>query len=150
MAVVLPNFSSRRLSPRRGVAERAEPAIGLRFLNLQNALEPNDLLELEYCIRRVTPDQVDRLELSVIWFTEGKSTEDIGVHLFQTLSPEDLCEQGCDEPRHLSTLMPTTPLSYEGQLFKIRWCVRIRLFLKNGREITTEQPFYLGNLTVEV
>ncbi|GAB5403769.1 MAG: hypothetical protein Aurels2KO_20000 [Aureliella sp.] len=150
MAVVLPNFSSRRLSPRRGVAKRTEPAIGLRFLGLQNALEPNELLEFEYCVRRVTPEQVDRLELSVIWFTEGKGTEDIGVHLFQTLSSDDLCTHGCEEPRRISTLMPATPLSYEGQLFKIRWCVRIRLFLKNGREITTEQPFYLGNLTVEV
>lgn len=150
MAVVLPNFSSRRISTRRGVAQSAEPAIGLRFLGLQNALEPKETLEFEYCVRSVKAEDVDRVELSVVWFTEGKGTEDIGVHLFETLSPEQLCQQGCDSPRRVSTVMPTTPLSYEGRLFKIRWCVRIRLFLNNGREITTEQPFYLGNLTVEV
>ncbi len=33
---------------------------------------------------------------------------------------------------------------------KIRWCVRLRLFLKGGREISAEQPFYLGHVTREV
>jgi len=150
VAVVLPNFSSRRLPPRGGVAQRTEPAIGLRLLSLQQVIEPREELEFEYCIRRVEPEQIDRLEVSVIWYTEGKGTEDIGVHLFQTFSPEQLKSAGCEHPQVVNTQLPASPLSYEGRLFKIRWCCRIRLFLTDGREISTEQPFYLGQLTNEV
>lgn len=150
MAVVLSNFSSRRLPVRRSVAHRSEPAIGLRFLTLQTVLEPQELLEFEYCIKRVDIKQVDHLELSVLWFTEGKGSEDIGVHLFENVSGEELAQRSFESPRIVQTLLPASPLSYEGSLFKIRWCVRLRLFLNDGREITTEQPFYLGHLTVEV
>ncbi len=150
MAVVLPSFSSRRVSSKRGLALRAEPAIGLRFLTLQTAMEPGELLELEYCIKRVAADLIDRLEVSVVWFTEGKGTEDIGVHLFQNIPGAELGAAGVDQPRRIVSELPASPLSYEGKLFKIRWCVRLRLYLKDGREITSEQPFYLGHLTAEV
>ena len=36
-----------------------------------------------------------------------------------------------------------TPLSYHGLLIRLTWCVRLRLYLTGGREIVTEQPFYL-------
>ncbi len=150
MAVVLPSFSSRRVSAKRGLALRAEPAIGLRLLSLQNAVEPCDTLELEYCVQRVSMEQIDRLELSIVWFTGGKGTEDIGVHLFESLTPDQLSASQLERPVRLSTVLPAGPLSYEGKLFQIRWCARIRLFLTNGREITSEQPFYLGHLTTEV
>ncbi len=150
MAVVLPSFSSRRVSAKRGLALRAEPAIGLRLLSLQNAIEPCESLELEYCVKRVSLEQIDRLELSIVWFTEGKGTEDIGVHHFESFTPEEISPDGLGQPVRLSTTLPAGPLSYEGKLFQIRWCVRLRLFLTNGREITNEQPFYLGHITKEV
>ena len=95
-------------------------------------------------------DLIDHLEVSVVWFTEGKGSEDIGVHLFENLGQEELSDMVLDSPHRVETELPQAPLSYEGQLFKIRWCVRLRLFLTDGREITAEQPFYLGHLTVEV
>jgi hypothetical protein len=36
-------------------------------------------------------------------------------------------------------------LSYEGELLTIRWCVRLRAFLRGGREACLEHPFRLGN-----
>lgn len=150
MAIVLPKFSGRRLSSSRPLKERTEPAIGLRFLSLQQVNEPNEVLEFEYCLQRVSAQLIDRLELSVMWFTEGKGSQDIGVHLFQRVSGTQLAEVPLDQPRRLSTQLPSSPLSYEGRLLKIRWCVRLRLYLNDGREITAEQPFYLGHLTVEV
>lgn len=150
MARVLPKFPRRRVSPKRRLKRRCEPALGLRLLTLQPALEPHDLLELEYCLRRVEPSEVDQLELSVMWRTEGKGTEDIGVHFFESLSGAELSDLINARPKHACTTMPASPLSFEGSLLKIRWCVRLRLHLADGREITTEQPFYLGHLTSEI
>jgi hypothetical protein len=150
VAIVLPKFPSRRLSARRSIAVRTEPAIGLRLLTLQQALEPAEILSFEYCLKRVTTAMVDRLEVSVMWCTEGKGNDDLGVHLFESFNREQLAQQPLNQPRQVNTMLPNYPLSYEGRLMKIRWCVRLRLYLSDGREITAEQPFYLGHLTREV
>lgn len=150
MAIVLPKFPGRRLSTGRKVAICTEPAVGLRLLSLQEVLEPNETLEFEYCLRRVTAEMLDRLEISVMWCTEGKGSEDLGVHFFESVSREQLSSRPLGQPRPVVTVLPTHPLSYEGRLMKIRWCIRLRLYLSDGREITSEQPFYLGHLTVEV
>lgn len=150
MARVLPKFPSRRLSPQRRLVRRAEPALGLRFLALQPRLEPNELLEFEYRVQRVARREVDRLEISVMWYTEGKGTEDFGVHLFDSISGDELTSVIDGEPHPIVTTLPSCPLSYEGSLLSIRWCVRLRLYMTDGREVTTEKPFCLGHLTVEV
>jgi hypothetical protein len=111
---------------------------------------PGDALEFEFSIHRVAAEKIDSLEASVLWSTEGKGSEDIGVHFFERISGSELTRKPLSEPRSLSTVLPHCPLSYEGQLMKIRWCVRLRLFLTAGREILAEQPFYLGNVTREV
>lgn len=150
MAIVLPKFPSRRLSTRRSIAVRTEPAVGLRLRSLQQGLEPGETLDFEFCLKRVTPEMVDRLEVSVMWCTEGKGSEDLGVHLFESISREQLAARPLGQPRQVATVLPLYPLSYEGRLMKIRWCVRLRLYLSDAREITAEQPFYLGHLTLEV
>ncbi len=150
MAIVLPKFPSRRLSTRRSIAVRTEPAVGLRLLTLQQAMEPREALEFEYCLKRVTAVMVDRLEVSVMWSTEGKGSEDLGVHHFECVTREQLSDRPLTQARSISTVLPSHPLSYEGRLMKIRWCIRLRLYLSDGREICAEQPFYLGHLTLEV
>lgn len=113
-------------------------------------MEPGDTLDFEFSIHRVPAESIDGLEASVLWFTEGKGSEDIGVHFFERLSGTQLSQTPLQTPRLMSTKLPHCPLSYEGRLMKIRWCVRLRLFLKGGREISAEQPFYLGHVTREV
>ena len=108
------------------------------------------MLEFEFSIHRVPVESIDGLEASVLWSTEGKGSEDIGVHFFERLSGSQLSEGSLHLPHLMSTKLPLCPLSYEGRLMKIRWCVRLRLFLKGGREISAEQPFYLGHVTREV
>ncbi len=95
-------------------------------------------------------ESVERLEISVMWRTEGKGSEDFGVHFFDCVAGQDLHEVIAKHQNHVCTTLPAAPLSYEGRLISIRWCVRLRLFLVDSRKITAEQPFYLGNLTVEV
>jgi hypothetical protein len=150
VAIVLPKFSRRGASSGERSTRRTEPAIGLRLLSLHPGLEPGDTLDFEFSIHRVPAESIDGLEASVLWTTEGKGSEDIGVHFFERLSGSQLSERPLPEPHVLSTRLPLCPLSYEGRLMKIRWCVRLRLFLHGGREISAEQPFYLGNVTREV
>jgi hypothetical protein len=150
VAIVLPKFSRRGSSTGERITRRTEPAIGLRLLSLHAGLEPGDTLDFEFSIHRVPAESIDGLEASVLWTTEGKGSEDIGVHFFERLSGSQLSERSLQQPRTLSTKLPLCPLSYEGRLMKIRWCVRLRLFLKGGREISAEQPFYLGHVTREV
>ena len=150
MADVSSEFSSRRLSPRRTVAGRTEPALGLRLLNLQPGFLPGDLLEFEYSIHRISAQRIERLEISVAWYTEGKGSEDFGVHHFESHSRAQLVTKSLSQPRLATAILPGSPLSFEGRLFKIRWCVRLRLFLANGREISTEHPFFLGTVTKEL
>lgn len=83
-----------------------------------------------------------RIELSVLWHTEGKGTEDLGVILFQEWSSG---KQHLDfgQPQPFSVRMPRTPLTYDGQLVKILWIARVRVrWLPNG-EMLSETPFLL-------
>jgi hypothetical protein len=150
VAIVLPKFSRRGTPVRERSTRRTEPAIGLRLLTLHPGVEPGDTLDFEFSIHRVPAASIDGLEASVLWYTEGKGSEDIGVHFFERLTGDQLHENSLQQPRQMSTKLPMCPFSYEGQLMKIRWCVRLRLFLKGGREISAEQPFYLGHATREV
>ena len=36
--------------------------------------------------------------------------------------------------------------AYPGVTIKIRWCVRVRAFLRRGKEVFFEQSFVLGDL----
>ena len=150
MAIVLPKFPRRGATALQRPTRRTEPAIGLRLLSLHPGLEPGDTLDFEFSIHRVPAENIDGLEASVLWSTEGKGSEDIGVHFFERLTGAQLSERSLQQPRTMSTRLPMCPFSYEGRLLKIRWCVRLRLFLKGGREISAEQPFYLGHVTREV
>jgi hypothetical protein len=94
-------------------------------------------------VSRVTLDSLTAIEISVLWYTEGKGDTDLHVHHFQRLEEEQIRRSGLADEHSLACLLPPTPLSYHGRLIRLRWCVRMRLFLTDGREIVTEQPFYL-------
>jgi hypothetical protein len=48
--------------------------------------------------------------------------------------------------RQLRTVLPNSPLTYAGVTLKIRWCVRVRAFLRRGKVAFFEQSFVLGNV----
>ena len=50
-------------------------------------------------------------------------------------------------PQRFSTTLPRSPLSYDGQIVKIRWCVRVRAFLQRGKEVVGQKVFRLGNVS---
>lgn len=149
--------------------------MSIRLLSLQPCFEPGDVLEGEYSIapfllldrvqrssnllayvprsvaaKNGSPNSVQGLELSLIWYTEGKGTEDIGVHYFERFSANDIYQNVANRTCNFSVKLPLSPLSYEGYLMKLRWCVRARLFTTKGNEVCTQLPFYLGQVTREV
>ena len=148
MARVLPKIPSRRLSTQRRLIRRTEPALGLRLLSLQPRLEPKELLEFEYRVQRVAAEEIERLEVSVLWLTEGKGTTDLGVHFFASFDGQQL-ESIVSKPQLIVTTLPTCPLTFAGDLFSIRWCIRLRLYLRDGSEYAAEREFALGHLDFE-
>ncbi len=100
----------------------------------------------EFQIDAVDAAELRTVELSVLWYTEGKGDEDLGVHHFERWTDEDAAGQPLVELRKFAVPLPNSPLSYEGVLIKLRWCVRVRIFLKNGKEFYAEVPFRLGNI----
>jgi hypothetical protein len=101
-------------------------------------------MRFDYQIDAIEESEVSAVEASVLWQTEGKGDQDIGVHFFERRVPGDL---QCDDVRALRTsyvALPKSPLSYHGEVLQIRWLVRVRVFVKGGKEHVTERPFILS------
>ncbi len=122
----------------------------IRLLGLQPTYMPQDILEFEYRVANIQQSAISAVEVSVVWLTEGKGTEDLGVHFFQRLTGNSLAASDWSVPQPIQVPLPNSPLSYEGRLLKISWCVRVRFYLNDGTELVAQQPFYLGTVTREV
>jgi hypothetical protein len=123
-----------------------DPLIALTLDRSPRIYRGGETVRIEYQIDAVKPDEIQAIEASVLWFTEGKGEPDMGVHFFRRTTPDDV-DQGDMRPlQRLDVALPLTPFSYDGVILKIRWCVRIRLFLTKGREYIEEQTFQLGDL----
>jgi len=122
------------------------PTIEVKLEGGRRAFQPGEVLSGEYWIRPADDQEVRAVELSVLWYTEGKGDEDLAVHHFQRT------ECAADQPLEMSapwsfrTVLPESPLTYEGLLVKIRWCVRVRIFLGRSKEFFVEEPFHLGSV----
>ena len=110
------------------------------------AYRPGETLCGEYWIESAEPGEVKAVEVSVLWYTEGKGEEDFAVHDFRRVTIDERLPA---DPRCLgefSTVLPHSPLSYDGQIIKLRWCVRVRAFLAHGREVIGQYAFRLGSV----
>jgi hypothetical protein len=90
--------------------------------------------------------EVRSVELSVLWHSEGKGDEDLGLCLFKELSGADGEWIDPREVRKFSARLPGSPLSYDGILVKILWCVRVRVASSDGSRASAEVPFVLGGV----
>jgi hypothetical protein len=123
-----------------------DPLLSLCIVGTRTAFSAGDELIAEYQLDSVDPDEIQAVEASVLWYTEGKGEEDMGVHFFERRLPGDEEEGDLRPMRRVRTRLPNSPLSYNGAILSIRWCVRLRLFLRRGREFVLEQPFTLGSV----
>lgn len=121
-----------------------DPLISIRQQTTERLYHPGDLLICDYQIDAVDAADLQAVEASVLWYTTGKGDEDLGVHFFQRRTPYD-AEQGDLRRLHrFQTILPPSPLSYRGAILRIRWVVRVRTFLRRGREQVADQAFQLG------
>jgi hypothetical protein len=121
-------------------------ALNLSLLDARVDFAPGETLAVEYNLDPSCADEIEALEISVLWFTEGKGDEDMAVHFFERIERETVGFVDFRRPRKFETVLPTAPLSYEGVIVKIHWCVRARAFLARGKQLVEECPFRLGNI----
>jgi hypothetical protein len=121
-----------------------EPEIMIRLDESGQTYSPGGTLSGEYRVDAVDAQALQAIEVSVLWHSEGKGDEDLAVHEFWR---KDVDSGELGDPRRpsrFSTTLPQSPLSYDGQIVKIRWCVRVRVIFKRGRDLVAQKVFRLG------
>ena len=124
----------------------SDPAVSIRFDGNGQVYRPGQTLEGEYLLESVPPGTVKAIEVSVLWYSEGKGDEDLAVHEFWRRSAEDGELLDPRQPQQFITTLPQSPLSYHGLIMKLRWCVRVRAFLERGKEVVGQKVFQLGEV----
>ena len=112
-------------------------------LDKETSYQPGDFLICEYEIELAESSEIKVLETSVLWSTEGKGEQDIGVHFFER--KKSLPPAAYLQTQKLSTVLPATPLSYRGRVLNVDWFVRVKIFFANGRTFTENRMFQLGD-----
>ena len=124
----------------------SEPTIVIQLDADGDGYRPGQPLSGQYWIKSIEPAHVKAVELSVLWHTVGKGDEDMAVHEFWRRDAEDGFPIDSGQPEHFETTLPNSPLSYEGRIIKLRWCVRVRAFPYRGKEIVGQKVFRLGDV----
>lgn len=106
--------------------------------------EPGELISFEIRMAALVGGP-SAVEVSIVWYTEGKGDEDLAVHFFDRVQSAGALGD-FRRPHRYSVALPNSPLSYDGVIVKIRWCVRVRVFVGRGRDFVTEEPFRLGHV----
>lgn len=122
-----------------------EPTVVIRLDDDRRVYRPGETLSGEYWCESLGAGLINAIEVSVLWHTEGKGDEDMAVHKFWRRDSDDDRPVDPQQPEQFSTTLPNSPLSYDGQIVKVRWCVRVRVFPYRGKEIIGEKAFRLGN-----
>lgn len=122
--------------------------VKLNIVGKHLQFDPANYLECEYELDESLFDELQAVETSVLWFTEGKGDEDIGVHFFVRRSRQQLQDDRTTTYRFATTL-PHSPLTYDGEILKIRWCVRVKLFCAKSKMITADREFRLGRVGIQ-
>lgn len=126
---------------------KMEPLISLGLIRTPNPAKiyrPGGAIAWEFQIDAVDPEELQATETSLLWHTEGKGDEDIYVEYFRRSTRADAEEQDLRPLQRHETILPRGPLSYDGWIVKVRWVVRVRIFLSGGRETFFDQGFQLG------
>lgn len=120
--------------------------VELEIVNQKDDYSPGDIIECEYRIAPEGQKRIQAIETSVLWYTQGKGDEDLGVHFFKRRLRREMAENELEKVHRLSVQLPRSPLSYSGAILQIQWCVRVCLFFKKGGPETFEREFQLGDM----
>lgn len=128
----------------------SSPVIRISLDSTQAHYHPGERLSGRYVGEGSQADAARAVELSVLWYTAGKGDEDFSVHHFERVVDDLAKPLDLRMPQRFATELPPSPLSYDGEIVKVCWCVRIRLFLPQGQEVVAEIPFQLGDVPAPV
>ncbi len=123
-----------------------DSSVVIRFDGNGRVYQPGQVLSGEYRLEAIAPGAVKAIEVSVLWYSEGKGDEDMAVHEFWRYSIEDGDWIDPIRPARFDTTLPNSPLSYNGAIVNIRWCVRVRVFLHRGKDVVGQKAFQLGDV----
>lgn len=130
---------------RSGEPIRQQPVIVVYFSHADHRYQPLQPIDVRYEVAVAAGTAVRAVERSILWYTEGKGEEDIGVHHFERITAESAVAVAAAGGA-FGNLLPRSPLSYEGMIVKVRWCVRVRLFFEGGRDFVSEHVFEVGDI----
>jgi len=108
--------------------------------------QPGERVTGRFHIDESHPGAARAAELSVLWYTAGKGEEDMSVHHFERLVDDPAQPLNLHIPQRFATELPASPLSYDGTIVKVCWCVRVRAFFPQGQEFVAELPIRLGSV----
>jgi len=121
----------------------SQPRVNISLDRTRRVYEPGELVSFE--VRVFSTDRPSAVEVSILWYTEGKGDEDLAVHFFDRVESSTALTDFTG-PHRYSVALPHSPLSYKGVIVKIYWCVRVRVFLGRGRDFVAEEGFQLGRI----
>jgi hypothetical protein len=124
-----------------------ETSVIVQLTDGQDVYWPGDRLTGRYRVVGVDPSEIQGVELSIHWFTEGKGDSDVGVHHYQMLGDDN---SGPALEGEFATVLPPSPWSYDGLLVKIIWCVQVRATLRRSKKIEGIAYFCLGDVAPAV
>lgn len=127
------------------VRRAMEPLISIQIQQDRARFCPGDEIECDYQIDAIQADEILAVEASVLWYTEGKGGEDMGVHYFERRVPAE-AQGDLRQWRRFRTKLPNSPLTYEGAIIQVRWCIRVRAIMRQGKQCCFEHPFRLGHV----
>lgn len=105
---------------------------------------PGDEVAGAFVLAGGPPADCESVEFSVLWFTSGKGTEDLGVIHYQRWATADGTLGGLPNPGSFAVRLPNTPWSYDGTLVKIHWAARLRVRYGRAGEVVANAPFVLA------
>ena len=124
---------------RSGEPIRQQPVIVVYFSHADHRYQPLQPIDVRYEVAVAAGTAVRAVERYILWYTEGKGEEDIGVHHFERITAEPaVAVAAAGGP--FGDLLPRSPLSYEGMI------VRVRLFFEGGRDFVSEHVFEVGDI----
>jgi hypothetical protein len=128
--------------------DMSTPTIRITLDSSTGDYQPGDQVTGKFVLDGTQMRQVRSAELSVLWYTAGKGEEDMAVHYFERYVDDHATPLDLRIAHRFATTLPLSPLSYDGHIVKICWCVRVRLFMTLGQEAISEFPIRLGNVAV--
>lgn len=121
-----------------------DPLLSIQIYHDPPVYRPGDRMRFDFQIDAIELEDLSAVEASIVWTTEGKGDEDMGIHFFERRVPSDTD----DDLRSLHSCyvtLPNSPLSYFGELLQVRWSARVRIFVRGGNEFCTEKQFILSS-----